>query len=868
MVAIGVALPFPAYAAGAHSFSDDWRQKAYVSDGCKAIRDVMVDAAPLTTSRGRPRDPSLEARVFDAAMALYAETGWAGFNFDAVARAAGVGKASIYRRWTTRSELLRQTFEARWYAVEAIDTGGLNLDLLALARTIGRTLTGPYGEARTRMALDAAQFPEVRECFRPYSEALVRQARAVVRRGVARGEIAAGVNPGLLIDLVVGGVTNHVGTTPPSLRAAMIAKMDDFTDELVRTVLRGVGARPASSRAGPASQSSTGLTSSASTLDWSLSLADSVLTEDAVHSRALLQSAEAARREGNPLALYDRARSAIAAGQDEPRFRYLQVLALAQMGDTDRAEQLYQEFGLGSWTGDEDALALQGRLFKDRALAAAGPERRAAFKAASQAYLRAYELRRGYFPGINAATTAWASGDRDAARNLAEQILAHPELNPADGFYAAASRAEALVLLGRPREAGETLAEAVATGGVGHGERASAFHQLEWLCTSAEISEADREQVLAQLRPGPVINFTGHMFRAGDAAEAQLAERIGAEIDALGAAIAYGALACGADIVIAEQILKRGGELHVVLPFFEKDFVEASVRPGGEAWLGRFEACMAKAASVTLATRMNYVRHDGQFSYGAQFTMGMTQLRAAQLAAGSVQLAVWDGQPARGDSGAAVDVSAWRALGLESRIIDPGPVNRRLSPAERPQAVDAPKRVVRAIIFSDYTGYSRLAEAAVPVFNREVMGRIGQVLNKHNDAVCTRNTWGDALYAIITEPAEAAEIVLEIVDSLKDVRVGEPGEPEGMRIGLHFGPVYQEIDPVTGRENFYGSEVTLTARIEPTVIPGEIYTTQAFAAMLAATQPNRFVTRYMGRVELAKGYGVAPIYQLERRRRV
>ena len=181
--------------------------------------------------------------MFDAAMALYAETGWTGFNFDAVARAAGVGKASIYRRWPTREQLLRQTFEARWYAVETIDAGDLRGDLLRLARMIGRTLTGPYGGARTRMALDSAQFPEVRECFRPYSEALVHQARAIVRRAIARGEIAAGVNPGLLMDLVVGGVTNHVGSTPLRLRTAMIAKMDAFTIDLVETVLRGVGAR-------------------------------------------------------------------------------------------------------------------------------------------------------------------------------------------------------------------------------------------------------------------------------------------------------------------------------------------------------------------------------------------------------------------------------------------------------------------------------------------------------------------------------------------------------------------------------------------------------------------------------------------------
>jgi AcrR family transcriptional regulator len=207
----------------------------------------MADGAPRilpqVQPRGRPRDPLLEARVFDAAMARYAEAGWGGFNFDAIARASGVGKASIYRRWPTRGELLRQTFEARWYAVKAIDTGTLRGDLLALARTIADALTGPFGGARQYMAVDSARFPEVREVFHPYTEALVRQARAMVRRAAARDEIAARVNPGLLMDLVVGAVVNHVGATPAHLREAMLAKLDGFIGDLVETVLRGAGAR-------------------------------------------------------------------------------------------------------------------------------------------------------------------------------------------------------------------------------------------------------------------------------------------------------------------------------------------------------------------------------------------------------------------------------------------------------------------------------------------------------------------------------------------------------------------------------------------------------------------------------------------------
>jgi class 3 adenylate cyclase len=364
-----------------------------------------------------------------------------------------------------------------------------------------------------------------------------------------------------------------------------------------------------------------------------------------------------------------------------------------------------------------------------------------------------------------------------------------------------------------------------------------------------------------------VITYTGHMFVEGSAAEAALAERIRAELDELDGAIAYGALACGADILVAEAILRRKGELHVVMPFLAEDFIETSVKPGGAGWVERFHTCLRAAASVTFATRMNYVRHDGQFAYGSQLAMGLANLRARQLAARAVMVAVWDGQAARGDSGAAVDIDAWRNIGLESRILDPGPVDRQLARSVQEPAPDWPTRVVRALIFTDYKGYSRLQESDVPRFNREIMGRIAKILARHEDTVCGRNTWGDALFAVITDPAEAADIALEIVETLKNIRIVEPdpGEPEGMRVGLHFGPVYQEIDPVTGVENFYGTEVTLTARIEPTVIPGEIYTTQAFAAMLAVTRPDRFVSRYVGRVELAKGYGVAPIYQLERR---
>ncbi|HEV2747785.1 MAG TPA: adenylate/guanylate cyclase domain-containing protein [Allosphingosinicella sp.] len=579
----------------------------------------------------------------------------------------------------------------------------------------------------------------------------------------------------------------------------------------------------------------------------------------------IVAAAEALRRNGDPLGLFEFASHALEQGHQDSRLRYLKVLALAQMGDCDHAERLYRDYRLAD-SGEEDALALGGRLAKDRALAAAGATRSALFRAASDAYLAAYALRSGYFPGINAASTAWAAGDRERARELAAKILADPEVAMPDGFYAAATRAEALLLLGRCEEAAAAVEAALRQPGAGDGERASAYRQLAWLHRDQGVGGDGAEALLARLRPPPVITYCGHMFGEDAELEAALGRRIAAELDALGAHSFYGALACGGDIMVAEEVVRRGCELNVVLPFAQEDFVRESVAPGGQGWLRRFHRCLAAAAGLTFASRMVYIGHDEQFGYGSMLTMGLARLRARQLCTEAVQLAVWDGDPASGRAGTGADVALWRGGGGITIAVPPGPADRKLSRAASGQAYQGPPRVIRAIIFTDFAGFSRLSEKALPEFWREIMGRVAQIVDAHADAVCSRDTWGDALYLVIEDAPTAAEIALEIQDALREASFAdaELRAGEGMRIGVHFGPVYADFDPVSRSPTFYGSEVTLTARIEPKVPSGEIYVTQPFAAILASAAPDRFASHYVGRIALAKGYGEWPIYQLGR----
>lgn len=85
-----------------------------------------------------------------------------------------------------------------------------------------------------------------------------------------------------------------------------------------------------------------------------------------------------------------------------------------------------------------------------------------------------------------------------------------------------------------------------------------------------------------------------------------------------------------------------------------------------------------------------------------------------------------------------------------------------------------------------------------------------------------------------------------------------------MRISLHHGPIFEHFDAVRSAQTFYGTEVTVAARIEPRVPVGAIYTTQPFAAMVESDQ-NDLNFELVGKMDLAKNYGVRILYRLASR---
>lgn len=574
----------------------------------------------------------------------------------------------------------------------------------------------------------------------------------------------------------------------------------------------------------------------------------------------------AAIARGDLISAYDESVAAIANGDSSAGLRFSQVLAVARMGDTERAAELFEAYGLGQST-DPHQQALGARILKDRALdLPSGASRDEALRMAADAYHAIHAESGDPYPGINAASLSALCGDEDRARTLATAIAARPEVaDPAD-FFMAATRAEAELLLGKADACAQSLELAGQLVGNDHGARSTTCRQLELLARHAGLDGAAIEALLAPILPPRVIHFCGHIFVADPATESRLRAKIDEQLDRNRIAFGYGALAAGADILVAEALLERGGELHVVLPFQTADFIAQSVRPAGESWLARFERCLASAASVTHATGMGYVGDPEQFAYATRVAMGLTTLRAQHLGNAPLQLALWDGVPATGAAGTGADVAAWRARGGTTLVIETREVERNFT---RPQvhASAGHERALAAIIFTDFPGFSRLGEMALPRFWDEVMGRIADVMEDHRHTVLTRNSWGDALYAVAASAGHAAEIALDLQTRLREVDYTRLGLENcgGMRIGAHYGPAYRIHDRISGRLNFYGTEVSRAARIEPVTPPGSVFVTEPFAAILALEAPERFRCRYVGRISLAKDYGTYPMYWLTRR---
>lgn len=338
------------------------------------------------------------------------------------------------------------------------------------------------------------------------------------------------------------------------------------------------------------------------------------------------------------------------------------IAALTRAGASARAWELFRS---GGWDGRDDdpaALSLKGRLLKDRARACSGADRTALFAAAADAYAAAHALAPAPYRAINAATARLLAGDRAAAAVSARAVLALLDASgPAADtpYYLAATRAEALLLLDDQAGAERALAAAVAADPDGWEDRAITLAQLR------EILRAQAAEVpwLSRFAPPASLHFAGHMgIVATGPGEARLAAATDGLIARCGVGFGWGALAAGADIIIAERLLAAGAELNVVLPCPPEVFAAQSVAPAGADWLARYERLLGAAISLRVAGYSPASVHDPlATAHAGVLAIGGAVLNARRLGAACWQWLVED--EAGGGPNTARQAALWPASG-------------------------------------------------------------------------------------------------------------------------------------------------------------------------------------------------------------
>jgi len=190
-----------------------------------------------TTSPGRPRDPEVDRKIAEAAIALFGEQGWAGFSVEAVAKRAGVGKASIYLRWPTKQALLLEALQRHVGGVTEVAASNVRDELVQLAMQLMRNYLGDAGRAALRIALEADRIPGVAGHWARIRESQILAARDIVRRAIQRGELPEGTSVTLLLDTLCGAVITHVQVTPDAARPQLGPGVEKYAASLVDFLL-------------------------------------------------------------------------------------------------------------------------------------------------------------------------------------------------------------------------------------------------------------------------------------------------------------------------------------------------------------------------------------------------------------------------------------------------------------------------------------------------------------------------------------------------------------------------------------------------------------------------------------------------------
>ncbi len=154
---------------------------------------------------GRPRSARADEAIIEATLDLLASgTPVEALSIEAVAARAGVGKATIYRRWANKEMLIVDAVASIKGDKPAVKGDSVREDLITLLRPVGKMKQNRFGKIMPCLLGELRRNPQLADSFRQLTEPRREAVREVIRRGVATGEIRADIDVEIALTMLVG----------------------------------------------------------------------------------------------------------------------------------------------------------------------------------------------------------------------------------------------------------------------------------------------------------------------------------------------------------------------------------------------------------------------------------------------------------------------------------------------------------------------------------------------------------------------------------------------------------------------------------------------------------------------------------------
>jgi AcrR family transcriptional regulator len=205
---------------------------------------VNTAAATSTSTerpRGRPRDPSRDEAIIEAAIEVLVRDGYDRLSVEGVASAAGVGKATVYRRWANKAELIIDAMATLKPTIDTIDTGSLDGDIELMVVASCSPTSQRLLQVMVGICSALPREPELLEAFKTrFTEPRIARITQILERARGRNELGSGVDVAMAASLVPSLMLQRVLMTgQPAGRA--------YAEQIVGSVLLPVLGLPARS---------------------------------------------------------------------------------------------------------------------------------------------------------------------------------------------------------------------------------------------------------------------------------------------------------------------------------------------------------------------------------------------------------------------------------------------------------------------------------------------------------------------------------------------------------------------------------------------------------------------------------------------